>query len=61
MKQNESGKQDSIAGTITCQTGKINLMITPARRKDVQALINIFTLFSMFVLLIIKASIVVVI
>lgn len=60
MKQNESGKQDSIAGTITCQTGKINLMITPARRRDAQALINMFTLSSMFLLLI-KASIVVVI
>jgi len=60
MKQNESGKQDSIAGTITCQTGKINLMITPARRRDAQALSNMFTLSSMFLLLI-KASIVVVI
>lgn len=60
MKQNESGKQDSIAGTITCQTGKINLMITPARRRDAQALINMFTLSSMFLLLI-KASIEVVI
>lgn len=57
MKQNESGKQDSIAGTITCQTGKINLMITLARRRDVQALINMFTLSSISVLLFIKASI----
>lgn len=50
MRQNKSGKQDSIAGTITCQTGKINLMITLARRRDVQALINVFTLSSMSVL-----------
>lgn len=54
MKQNGSGKQDSVAGTITCQTGKINLMITPARRRDVQALINMFTLSTMSVLLLIR-------
>jgi len=54
MKQNENGKPDSIAGTITCQTGKINLMITLANRRDVQALISMFILSSMCILLFIR-------